>query len=65
MTAPAFAGEHLCICSRWVHEHDGTSIYCPEGCLGHLPPLCCPDCPCGSFREAHPVGGAQAESGPE
>ncbi len=57
MTAPSFAGEHLCICARWVHEHsfrDCTAeMEGPWTCQSD-PAHCCADCLCGSFQDAHP-----------
>lgn len=45
---------HYCEnCSRPSEEH---SQYCHEmycDAKVHYPPLCCPECPCGSYAEAH------------
>lgn len=46
---------HICeVCSQDSAEHP-DQCYEP-GHIGdvHLPPLCCPGCPCGSFEDAHP-----------
>lgn len=46
---------HVCICGT-------ESIYHSDQCHAggceaawHWPPLCCPDCPCHSYQEAHPT----------
>ncbi len=47
--------EHICtVCFEVVSEHDEECSV--EGCQGHWPPLCCPECGCESFEEAHPAG---------
>jgi hypothetical protein len=49
-----FFGEHLCEwCFQPVSSHDEICGE-PDPDCRHFPPLCCPGCPCGSFREAHP-----------
>lgn len=47
--------EHVCICGREMSDHDAV-CYEPE-CDGvqHWPPLCCRECPCRSYQEAHPM----------
>lgn len=54
MTAAAFFGEHLCDCGRWVHEHPERCGMDEAGECSHQPALCCPDCLCDSFYQAHP-----------
>lgn len=45
---------HICgVCFQDSADHD---VYCyEEDCEEetHWPPLCCPDCPCRSYDEAH------------
>ena len=44
---------HVCVCGlvEWAHEE-----HCEYGGRQHThhPPLCCAECPCESFAEAHP-----------
>lgn len=44
---------HVCICGRYDWEHDEVCYY-GDGDHRHYPALCCPECPCDSFKEAHP-----------
>ena len=45
---------HYCEhCGRTAEEHEAQ---CWCGCgNSYLLPLCCPECPCGSYAEAHAV----------
>ncbi len=46
--------EHYCQhCFRSAYDHDAQ---CSCGCERSFNlPLCCPECPCGSYAEMHPV----------
>jgi len=45
--------EHVCICGTMDDQHEERCYYGEED-HSHWPPLCCSNCPCLSFEEAHP-----------
>lgn len=66
-TGPDFPTEHMCEwCQCFVHNHESRcEVGEPPGERHyHLPPLCCPDCPCESFYDAHPEERGKDEEGP-
>lgn len=45
---------HVCICGQMDYDHREQCYYGEDDGHSHYPSLCCPECPCLSFEEAHP-----------
>lgn len=43
---------HVCICGLLDREHPGDCFYDDHD--HQMAPLCCPECPCLSYEQAHP-----------
>lgn len=47
---------HWCACGNEDNQHSSDCFEPESECVGsHWPPLCCPECSCHSYQEAHPL----------